>query len=221
MGKIAYRGVNTVIQTISRRIAQKLGNILNSKENDIEIYSYSMEILILLLMTMALVTVLAVLLGVLKTTLVFLAAFAPFRCFGGGTHLSSGKRCVLVSTVIFITFGYLSYIAISQHILTILVIITILVGLYITIRWVPAGTAKHPITDNRIRCIQKVNMVVALIIYAAAALILIKAGNLSNTFALTLGAMASLVLITPLGYSLIGAIDNSFDIVKRRWQSSV
>ncbi len=103
-----------------------------------------------------------ILLGVLKTTLVFLVAFAPFRCFGGGTHLSSGKRCVLVSTVMFIAFGYLSCIVISKHFLIILVIITILLGLYTTIRWVPAGRLKRPITDKRIQYMQKVNMFVAL-----------------------------------------------------------
>jgi len=147
------------MKIMSRRLAQELGNLLDSDENDIEIYSYSLEILILLLATMACVTLLALLLGSARTTYAFLAVFAAFRCFGGGAHLSSGKRCVFVSTVMLVAFGYLSCTMIlTQQILIILVTVTVLAGQYTIMKWVPAGTAKHQITDNRLRFMQKINM---------------------------------------------------------------
>lgn len=206
-----------MIQIISRKIAHELGNLLQADEGHIEVYAYSMEILALLLLTLALVIVSALFLNILKPVLLFLAVFAPFRIFGGGTHLSSGRRCVLVSTCMFIAFGCLScWVVISEHILIILISVAISLGLYATIRWVPAGTAKHPITDNRIRFIQKVNMLVSLLLYTIASFVYINAGYLMNTFALTLGAIVSLVLITPLGYQLIGAVDNTFEIMMKR-----
>lgn len=205
-----------MIQTMSRRIAQELGNLLQADENKIEVYSYSLEILALLLVTMTLVIVSALLLDILKPVLLYLAVFAPFRIFGGGTHLSSGKRCVLVTTFMFLVFGYLSCMAISRDILISIVSITIGLGLYATIMWVPADTAKHPITDETIRYIQKVNMLASLLLYTAVSLVLINAGYLTDTFALTLGAIVSLVLITPLGYRFIGIIDFTFDRMTKR-----
>ncbi len=200
------------MKNTSRRLAQELGALLNSDDNDIEIYSYSMEILILLLATMVCVSFLALLLGSVRTTFAFLAVFAVFRCFGGGAHLSSGKRCVFVSTVMLVAFGYLSCILIpTQQILIILVTVTVLAGQYTILKWVPAGTVKHKITDNKLRFMQKINMFVSLLIYTIVTFLLITAGSFTFAFALILGAMVSLLLITPLGYNIVAAIDNTFD----------
>jgi|LSQX01.2.fsa_nt_gb accessory gene regulator B len=205
------------MKNMSRRLAQELGTLLNSDDNDIEIYSYSMEILILLLATMVCVTFLALLLGSVRTTFAFLAVFAVFRCFGGGAHLSSGKRCVFVSTVMLVAFGYLGCILVpTQQILFILLTVTILAGQYTIMKWVPAGTAKHQITDNKLRFIQKINMSVSLLIYTAVTFLLITAGILTFAFSLTLGAIISLLLITPLGYGIITVIDNAFDILIKK-----
>jgi accessory gene regulator B len=205
------------MKNMSRRLAQELGTLLNSDDNDIEIYSYSMEILILLLATMVCVSFLALLLGSVRTTFAFLAVFAVFRCFGGGAHLSSGKRCVFVSTVMLVAFGYLSCILIpTQQILIILVTVTVLAGQYTIVKWVPAGTDKHNITDNKLRFMQKINMFVSLLIYTIVTFLLITAGSSTFAFALTLGAILSLLLITPLGYNIVAAIDNTFDILTTR-----
>jgi len=211
------------MKNMSRRLAQELGTLLNSDENDIETYSYSLEILILLLATMACVTLLALLLGSVRTTYAFLAVFAAFRCFGGGAHLSSGKRCVFVSTVMLVAFGYLSCTMIlTQQILIILVTVTVLAGQYTIMKWVPAGTAKHQITDNRLRFMQKINMSVSLLIYTIITFLLITAGSFTYALALTLGAILSLLLITPLGYNIVAAIDNTFDsLIKREVRNNV
>ena len=211
------------MKNMSRRLAQELGTLLNSDDNDIEIYSYSMEILILLLATMVCVTFLAMLLGSMRTTFAFLAVFAVFRCFGGGAHLSSGKRCLFVSTVMLVAFGYLSCcILIPKQILILLVTVTVLASQYTIVKWVPAGTDKHQITDNRLRFMQKINMFVSLLIYIVVTFILITAGSFTYAFALILGAMVSLLLITPLGYNIVAAIDNTFDnLVKKEVRNNV
>lgn len=140
-----------MIQKVSRRTAQQLVNILESKDSSIAWYAYSIEILLILLITMTMVLGLAFLLGTIKNTLIFLAIFAPLRCIGGGVHMSTGNRCILVSTFIFVFFGHLSTLEIPVNSLTGLVIIALLLGIYTTVKWVPAGTRKHTITDTRVR----------------------------------------------------------------------
>ena len=136
-----------MIQKISRRTAQQLVNILESNDSSIAWYAYAIEILLILVTTMTMVVGLAFLLGTIKNTLIFLAIFAPLRCVGGGVHMSTANRCILVSTFIFVVFGYLSTFEIPIISLTGLVITELVLGIYTTIKWVPAGTHKQTITE--------------------------------------------------------------------------
>lgn len=205
-----------MIQTLSRKIAQQLAGILESSDNSAAWYAYSIEILLLLLITMTLVAGLAFLLGTIKNTLIFLAIFAPLRSIGGGVHMSSGNRCILVSTLIFVVFGYLSTLEIPINFLTGLIITALLMGIYTTIKWVPAGTHKHNITDIKVRYIRKVYMLIALIIYVITAFILMHNGKSAESVALTWGTLISLLLITPIGYGIIGVVDHTVDIIGKK-----
>jgi accessory gene regulator B len=205
-----------LIQTLSRKIAQQLAGILESSDNSAAWYAYSIEILLLLLITMTLVAGLAFLLGTIKNTLIFLAIFAPLRCIGGGVHMSSGNRCIVVSTLVFVVFGYLSTLEIPINFLTDLIITALLMGIYTTIKWVPAGTHKYNITDIKVRYIRKVYMLIALIIYVITAFILMHNGKSAESVALTWGALISLLLITPIGYGIIGVVDHTVDIIGKK-----
>ncbi len=205
-----------MIQTLSRKIAQQLAGILESSDNSAAWYAYSIEILLLLLITMTLVAGLAFLLGTIKNTLIFLAIFAPLRCIGGGVHMSSGNRCIVVSTLVFVVFGYLSTLEIPINFLTDLIITALLMGIYTTIKWVPAGTHKYNITDIKVRYIRKVYMLIALIIYVITAFILMHNGKSAESVALTWGALISLLLITPIGYGIIGVVDHTVDIIGKK-----
>ena len=205
-----------MIQTLSRKIAQQLAGILESSDNSAAWYAYSIEILLLLLITMTLVAGLAFLLGTIKNTLIFLAIFAPLRCIGGGVHMSSGNRCIVVSTLVFVVFGYLSTLEIPINFLTGLIITALLMGIYTTIKWVPAGTHKYNITDIKVRYIRKVYMLIALMIYVITAFILMHNGKSAESVALTWGALISLLLITPIGYGIIGVVDHTVDIIGKK-----
>lgn len=205
-----------MIQSLSRKTAQQLVNILECSDNMVARYAYSIEILLLLIATMTLVILLALLLGTIKSTLIFLAIFAPLRCIGGGVHMSSGNRCILISTLIFVTFGYLSNFTIPDSYLTALVIAALCLGIYTTVKWVPAGTHKLTITDVKIRNTRKVYMSIVLIIYSAVALIMMHNGKSAESMALTWGTLISLLLITPVGYGIINVFDNTVDIVFKK-----
>lgn len=201
---------------LSEQFAHSLGKSLNSSEDEIQVFAYSTEILLLVLTTTALVTILAGLLDSLPLTLVFLAAFAPLRCFGGGAHLSSGPRCVLTSTALFVGLGWLAYTPATGGLLWSLATLLALSGPYVIVKWVPAGTENHTITDVHIRRRQKVRTGLLGLIGLLVLTVLIAYGFYPQAMAVVLGAAAALALISPPGYILAGAADHIFDILDAR-----
>ena len=204
-----------MMEKVTRRIAEKLGDTLAANPEQIEIYAYGLELLILPVINLIIVSVLAYIIGILPNVFAFLLVFAPFRLWGGGVHLTTSIRCLVVSTVIIVGLSSLSMINISAVLLYILLFSSFLLGLYVTEKWVPACSQEKAITDYEKAIRQKKYMIILIICWFIASLLMTKMHLYNYVLALILGAISSLLLMTPGGFYLIGAIDKKLDDINK------
>ena len=202
------------MHSLASNLAKRLGNSLHSSREQIDIYAYGLEVLLMTLITLAVVFGLAQLLGSAATTLVFLAVFAPFRSIGGGSHLSTYPRCLLFGTCLMVGLGYWAGISIQPYTLLGLLLLTTLLALYAIVKWIPADTVKRPITDEKVKSRQKLYMRLAVYIWFIIVATLTRYDLLNYAFAMVVGALGSLFLMTPWGYWLLEAIDKTLNNMK-------
>ncbi|MGE4284822.1 MAG: accessory gene regulator ArgB-like protein, partial [Clostridia bacterium] len=189
-----------MIHDISRRAAGMLGNQLEADKEQTDIFAYGLEIIIGGVVKFALVVLLAYIFGILETTLISVAAFIVFRHFGGGVHLSTYARCLSLGLLLFLTMGKLAVYDIHTKIIIGLLSVIFFLGIYIIIKWVPAGTQKKNISCKDLRSKQKLKAFIALIVWMILNAILIYHRQIQYGFALILGATGSFFFISPLGY---------------------
>ncbi|HHW61267.1 MAG TPA: accessory gene regulator B family protein [Syntrophomonadaceae bacterium] len=197
-------------------MARSLGNTLDSQES-VEIYAYALQALLMIVLNLTLVVIAAFFLKIIPTTLAFLAVFIPFRVFGGGVHMSTFPRCIMIGSFLMLGSAYLAAeMSILPHQLALLCLFTLLLAFYSTVKWVPAGSEKSPIKDPGIVRMQKRNMLIAIVIWAGCVYRFIYSNNDSLASAMFLGAIVSIMLISPLGFYLMGTIDRILNKFGRR-----
>lgn len=197
-----------MINKISRNLASLMGTKLQSNKDEIDIFTYGLEIIIGSTLKLILIIVTSYILGIIKPTIVYLINFILFRKFGGGVYLNTYKRCLFVGLIIILGLGKLSTINISIYLLEILSFIVVMLGIFTIKTYVPAGTEKKKITDNKNRVKQKKKTILVLIIWILVVFVLIKARLLISTFACILGALSSFFFMTPQGYFVMHTFDN-------------
>lgn len=77
------------------------GESFNQTEHSI--YAYGFSLIIEIFMVTIVSVILAGIMGKLKQCLVFFMTFIPLRRYGGGFHLSSFKKCFLLSVIVYET----------------------------------------------------------------------------------------------------------------------
>lgn len=204
-----------MIENMAKSIAKKLGDFLEANPEQIEIYAYGLELLILPAINFIIVFILAYIIGVLPNMFMFLAVFAPFRLWGGGVHMTTSLRCLVTSTVIIVGLSSISTLHISSVILSFILFSTLFFGIYVIVKWVPATSEKNPITDYKKQIKQKRYMTILVIIWFIGCVVLLKMNLFNYVLALILGAVSSLLLMTPWGYYFIGAIDKILDYIHK------
>lgn len=200
-----------MINVISNSFAAYLGNKLNSSQENIEVYAYGLKIALGVTLKTVCILGLAWALNVLDTTLLVLAVFAAFRCFGGGAHLSNYTRCLIFGITLIVGLGHLSNLYLSTLNLGILFILTFVLTVYTCIKIAPAGTEKKQITDETIRLRQKRKLLLIIILWSCFVIYLLRINQNIYALAMILGGLSSLLLITPLGYKLLAIIDKFAD----------
>ncbi len=201
-----------MIKGLAQRIAITMGAQLQVDRNRVEIFAYGLEIILGALVQLTLLILLSLIMDVFITTMICMIAFASLRYFGGGVHLNTYYGCLTVSVFLLMALGKLATIDISLEALTVISTLALLMGTFIIIRWVPAGTEKKQIKDEATRLWQRKKALLILIMWSVITLFLITQKSTANAFAAVLGALGSLVLITPWGYRAAKALDNILNI---------
>lgn len=196
-----------MIKKLALHMANGLGNTLDSKE-DIEIYAYALQWILMLAFNLTLVILAAYLLNIIPTTLAFLAVFMPFRAFGGGVHLSTVTRCIIIGSLLMLGSAYLSAnLYLQPYQLSILFLFTLLFSIICTIKWAPARTEKNPVNDMKIARMQKRILLIGIMIWTGCISSLIYFDHNDLALAMILGSIVTMVLISPFGFYLMGFID--------------
>lgn len=196
-----------MLKNLALNMAKNLGDILESHQN-VGIYAYALEILLMVILNLTLVILAAFYLEIAPTTLSFLAVFIPFRGLGGGVHLSTFPRCIVIGSSLMLGSAYLAAtVNLKPYQLELLLVLALLFVLICTIKWVPASAKKNSV--NRCQPVkrQKLNMLIASFIWTSCVGNLIYFHFNALAFAMVLGAIVSTVLISPLGFGLMGFID--------------
>lgn len=204
-----------MINNLAHNLSKGLGKNINASQDEIEIYAYGIEILLGIIIKFSLVVVFALLFGILKTVLIFMFTFSLFRFLGGGVHLSTYLRCLTFGLLLVLGVGYLATILLPNHILISLFTTTLLIGVLVTIKWVPAGTEKKQITDPQERLQQKRKFLYILSIYAIVVTLLLWQNHHTYAQACIYGSFLSSFLITPWGYSVMNTVDKFFMLLNK------
>mgnify|MGYP000922279889 CR=1 FL=1 len=196
-----------MLSTFSKHIASCLGKNLESDQVKIEIYAYGLEILLGAAIKLLIILALAWALNALNTTLILLVTYAALRWFGGGAHMSTYLKCLLLGTTLIVGMGSLSRFNLGTNLLANLSILTLAFASFVCFRWVPGDTEKKTISARKIRLRQKRKFAVMVAVWGFANLYMLRHSLNTYALAMNLGCLSSVFLITPWGYKSLALID--------------
>lgn len=205
-----------MIKGVSDRLARELGGQLQVSQDQVEVYSYGLQIIIGMIIKVFVIISLSFMFGILEEVLIFSLFFISLRRYGGGVHLSTYSRCLLMGTLMILSLSKIATINISVNNLVITIVLVLLLGCYCIIKWVPSGTEKKVIKDVRNRNKQKIKTAIVIVLWLVSVGLLINANLMGYAFASTLGVLSSFFLLTPMGYRVIKSLDVSLDKLERR-----
>lgn len=140
----------------AEKLSNKVQNKFPTKEDQIEVYNYSIQWIIGALFKGILFISISYIFGVLIPSLVVMLTFSGLRVKAGGYHFRTYSKCSFISLLMFVGSAL-----IAQHThqywsnIDIWVLITLccLIGIYAILRYVPRDTENKRITN--IQQIQK------------------------------------------------------------------
>jgi len=195
------------LATVSNHIAVYLDKNLATNQDNSEIYAYGLEILLGAVIKLSIVFLLGWIFNVFGLTLIVLVTYAAFRCFGGGAHMSTYLKCLLLGTTVVVGMGLLSQFNLATHLLAYIATFALVFALFVCYKWVPGDTEKKPISDREVRNRQKRKMAIIIAVWGLIILYLLHHSLNTYALAMILGSISSVFLIAPWGYSLLTTID--------------
>lgn len=206
-----------MLKNISLKMGTALASQMQVDKDKIQVYAYGLEIFLGQALEILLILLFSWLLNIFWPAILLLLASAGFRIFGGGVHLKTYPRCLVFSVSVILGLALLAAkIPVTSGELIIALIIVSLLTIYITVKWVPAGTDKKTITDPVKINGQKIKTGVFFLLWLGSFCLLFHYGIKIYILAWILGALESLFFITPLAYAFVQGLDNILDIFERR-----
>ncbi|MGE5422308.1 MAG: accessory gene regulator ArgB-like protein [Ignavibacteriales bacterium] len=192
-----------------------LGRVLQSSDDEVEVFSYGLEIFLGAVIKVALLLLIASTLGIIMPVALVSCGIFGFRFFGGGSHLKTYPRCLAFGILVIVGLSWLSTYSVSQSFLLILLAITTVLGIVIIIKYVPAGTKKKSLSDPREILAQKEKSKILLLLWSLISLNLVLTSNNELGLSLFMGGFMGLYSITPWGYAMTNYLDDFIDYLER------
>lgn len=176
----------------------------NYSEKEIQKLRYGLEGLYLTITKMIIIFLVAIILGILKETLILLVFFNIIRYFGFGFHAEKSWQCLLLSLLNFIAIPFL-----FLHIKISIIVKLIICGCVLIniLLFAPADTIKRPLKDKKKRLIRKILTFIFGVIYTVLIYIFSK-------HYISILIMCSLIVMTininPLTYIIFGQPFNNY-----------
>jgi len=192
-----------------------MGHSLQSSEDDISVYAYSLEIIFIGVCQIVGYLMVAACLGFFTPTFLVMLSHTGLRFFGGGYHLKTFSRCLIWSGLFIAGLVWVSMLSWPEWAGWSASAFTGLAAVLAIHEWVPAGTEKKPLTDPAARKKQKKKTLAFALILLAVVIILQLNGYSQPAQALITGAVGSLFCISPWGYAFWGSLDHALDHLRK------
>ena len=185
-----------------------MNNIKKNKpdlnDEQLEIIEYGLEGLYLTIIKIIIILLLAIVLDILKETVLMIIFYNVTRFFTFGLHAKTSTSCLITSLLLFIGGTYLAtYLQINLPIKIILsVICLILICIY-----APADTEKRPLINPKKRKKFKILSIITSIIMGTL-LICLHDSYISNF--MIIGQVEAIIMILPITYKLYGLPYNNY-----------
>lgn len=202
-----------MLKQVSDLIGSSLARQLAFEAPQAEVLSYGMQIVLETVIKIAFLFFIAFLLGLEITTLVVFLAYCSTRTFGGGAHLSTYPRCLTIGCAMLIGFSLLSNTNFDAVVYYLLLAMLVILAVVCIVYWVPAGTEKKRVINPKVRLEQKVRLAFLCLLWTLAILYLHQQGYQIYEQAAVAGILNAFLIITPWGYGLFRALDNTLDKV--------
>lgn len=185
----------------SIKYIQKYNDFSDTKIKEIK---YGLESIYLSISKVIVISIIALLLGIIKEMLIFLIIYNIIRMPSFGLHATKSWICLVSSTLLFIGIPYLSLYA-NINIVIKMVLLTI--GIILMFKNSPADTKKRPIVSKKRRERYKFISVVFTIVYAFLS-ILLENNFLSNCFLFSI--IMQNFIISPITYRFFNLPYNNY-----------
>lgn len=165
---------------------------------------YGLEGLYLTFTKLIVITIIAIILGIIKEYIILLLTFNGIRLFSFGVHAKKSSHCLISSLLFFITFPIIcKNIQIPLIYKEIIFLpIVLLIGIFS-----PADTEKRPLKKKRKRIIYKILSIIIATTYMVLSII-IKDNTLSNCLIFSL--IIQIIIILPITYKIFGVSYNNY-----------
>lgn len=194
---------------MKRKILKALmSNIKKNKsdlnEEQLEIIEYGLEGLYLTIIKIIIILLLAIVLDILKETVLMIIFYNVTRFFTFGLHAKTSTTCLITSLLLFIGGTYLAtYLQIPLIVKIILsVICLILICIY-----APADTEKRPLINPKKRKRFKIQSIIISIIMGV--LIIYLNDNYISNF-MVIGQLEAVIMILPITYKAFDLPYNNY-----------
>ena len=194
---------------MKRKILKALmSNIKKNKpdlnEEQLEIIEYGLEGLYLTIIKIIIILLLAIVLDILKETVLMIIFYNVTRFFTFGLHAKTSTACLITSLLLFIGGTYLAtYLQIPLIVKIILsVICLILICIY-----APADTEKRPLINPKKRKRFKIQSIIISIIMGTL-IIYLNDSYISNF--MVIGQLEAVIMILPITYKIYGLPYNNY-----------
>lgn len=196
-------------ETLKRKILKALmSNIKKNKsdlnEEQLEIIEYGLEGLYLTIIKIIIILLLAIVLDILKETVLMIIFYNVTRFFTFGLHAKTSTACLITSLLLFIGGTYLAtYLQIPLIVKIILsVICLILICIY-----APADTEKRPLINPKKRKRFKIQSIIISIIMGVL-IIYLNDSYISNF--MVIGQLEAVIMILPITYKAFDLPYNNY-----------
>ena len=172
-------------------------------EEDIEKLKYGLEGIYLTITKTIIIIILALIIGILKETLIILVLFNILRYFAFGFHAEKSLQCLIMSSLLFVFLPLLIF-YLHPTIITKMIIPTICT--IIILIFAPADTIKRPLPNKKKRLIRKI--VSTLISLTYASIVLVTPEQTSDLFLCALIIQA--IQVNPITYMIFKQPFNNY-----------
>lgn len=185
-----------------------MSNIKKNKpdlnEEQLEIIEYGLEGLYLTIIKIIIILLLAIVLDILKETVLMIIFYNVTRFFTFGLHAKTSTACLITSLLLFIGGTYLATYLQIPLIVKIILSVICLILIYI---YAPADTEKRPLINPKKRKRFKIQSIIISIIIGVL-IIYLNDSYISNF--MVIGQLEAVIMILPITYKAFDLPYNNY-----------